>query len=285
MKKFFPLLIVAAVLACACSSDKPEECYISKNTVEFAGNAFSSFSLGGDVKLYTAQNPENSSQWTIQAVVPVRKEVSNPINDLSINLVMLDNQKARVRDGFVLQAEDLENLLPVYNASENVERTIVFSIPEEEKKYLTSSEVSELLEKTKGIRMDFNVSSVAENTPEAAPEAAPENTPETAPQTPTKAVEEKPATTEKAVAKSEPPAPKEYPMTVDGLCRKYGVYGLLSQYEQAYKDRNKSRARRIEDQLWAIEKRVKASNSIPERLRDSFVRYIENKEDDIEDRY
>ena len=273
MKKYYFLLIVAAVLVCGCSSDKPEECYIPKNTVEFAGNAFSSFSLGADVKLYTAQNPENNSQWTIQAVVPVRKEVSTPIEDLSINLVMLDDRGVRVRDGFVLQAEDLQNLLPVYNASENVERVIVFSIPEEDKKYLTSSEVSQLLEKTKGVRMDFNVFSTPENIPEAAPQA------------PTTVVVETPAGTVKAVAKPEPPAPKEYPMTVDGLCRKYGVYGLLSQYEKALRNRNKSAAKRIEDQLWSIEKRVKANNSIPERLRDSFVRYIENKEDDIEDRY
>ena len=111
-KKYF-LYIVAAVLACACSSDKPEECYIPKNTVEFAGNAFSSFSLGGDVKLHSVQNPENTSEWTIQAVVPVRKEVATPIEDLTINLVMLDDRGVRVRDGLVLQGEDLANLLPV----------------------------------------------------------------------------------------------------------------------------------------------------------------------------
>ena len=270
MKKIFSLLIVAAVLACACSSDKPEECYIPKNTVEFAGNAFSAFSLGADVKLHTVQNPENSSQWTIQAVVPVRKEVTTPIEDLSINLVMLDDRGVRVRDGFVLQGEDLPNLLPVYNAGVNVERIIVFSIPEADKKYLTFSEVSELLAKTKGVRMDFNVFSA----PEPAPEA------------PTTVVIETPAGSVKAVAKPETPAaPKEYPMTLDGLCRKYGVYGLLSQYEQALKNRNRSGAKRIEDQLWSIEKRVKANRAIPERLRDSFVRYIENKEDAIEDRY
>ena len=53
MKKSLILSAVAAVLFCACSSDKPAECYIPKNTVEFAGNAFSSFSLGADVRLHT----------------------------------------------------------------------------------------------------------------------------------------------------------------------------------------------------------------------------------------
>ena len=252
MKKNLFLYVFAAVLACACSSDKSEECYIPKNTVEFAGNAFTSFSLGADVKLHTVQNPENSSQWTIQAVVPIRKEVSTPIEDLSINLVMLDDRGVRVRDGLVLQAEDLQNLLPVYNADANVERVIVFSIPDNEKKYLSAGEVSQLLENTKGVRMDFNVSA--------------------------------PAGSVKTVTKSEP-APKDYPMTLDGLCRKYGVYGLLSQYDRALMHGNRSGAKRIEDKLWAIEKRVKANYSIPERLRDSFVRYIENKEDEIEDRY
>ncbi len=279
-KKYF-LYIVAAVLACACSSDKPEECYIPKNTVEFAGNAFSSFSLGGDVKLHSVQNPENTSEWTIQAVVPVRKEVATPIEDLTINLVMLDDRGVRVRDGLVLQGEDLQNLLPVYNAGTNVERVIVFSIPDKEKKYLEHSDISQLLEKTKGVRMDFNVP----NPPEMAQEVAPEEPEEVVEETPAPAAKPVAKPAAKPVAKPEPPAPKDYPMTVDGLCRKYGVYGLLSQYESALRNRNKSGAKRIEDQLWAIEKRVKANNAIPERLRDSFVRYIEDKEDDIEDRY
>ena len=281
MKKNVFLYVVTAVLACACSSDKPVECYIPKSTVEFAGNAFSSFSLGADVKLHTVQNPENNSQWTIQAVVPVRKEVSTPIEDLSINLVMLDDHGVRVREGFVLQGEDLQNLLPVYNAGANVERVIVFSVPEKEKKYLTAGEVSELLEKTKGIRMDFNAVIASDETPEAVLEPAPEPVPE-APKT---VVKEKPAVSVKAVAKPEPPATKEYPMTIDGLCRKYGVYGMLSQYESALRNRNRKGAKKIEDKLWEIEKRVKANNAIPERVRDSFVRYIEKKEDEIEDRY
>ena len=74
-------------------------------------------------------------------------------------------------------------------------------------------------------------------------------------------------------------------MTLDGLCRKYGIYGMLSQYDRALRNGNKSRAKKIEDQLWAIERRVKADLSVPESLRGRFVSYIEDKEDDIEDRY
>lgn len=254
MKKYYFLYVFAAMLASACSSNEPMESIIPKSDVEVAGNAFSSFSLGGDAKLYTVQNSENSSQWTIQATIPVRKEISTSIDELSIDIVLLDEHGVRVRDGLAIQGEDLPNLLPVFNATENAERVIVFSIPDEAKKFLTYDEVSQLFEKTKKLRMNFN----ATLTPE----------PET-----TTASDDK--TT----------APTEYPMTLDGLCRKHGIYGLLAQYDRALRNGNRSGAKRIEDQLWTIEKRIKANKSIPEWLRDSFVKYIEDKEDEIEDRY
>lgn len=74
-------------------------------------------------------------------------------------------------------------------------------------------------------------------------------------------------------------------MTVDGLCRKHGIYGMLSRYESALRNGDRRGAKRIEDQLWTIEKRVRNDKSIPESVRNGFVRYIENKEDEIEDRY
>lgn len=261
MKKSLLLSAVAAVLFCACTSDKPVECYIPKNTVEFAGNVFSSFSLGADVRLYTVQNPSNNSEWTIQAVVPVRKEINTPLKDLSINLVPLDDRSVRVRDGLVLEGEDLPNLIPVYNAGENVERTIVFSIADEDKKYMSASDAKQLLEQTKGVRMDFNVEE-----PSAPVATAAEPVAET---------------------KAEPAnnAPKEYPMTLDGQLRRFGVYGLLAQYDKYLRYDNDKAAKNIEDRLWNIEKRVKADKSIPSWLRDQFVEYIEDKEDEIEDRY
>lgn len=280
MKKNCFLYVIAILLACACSSDQPKELVIPKNAVEFAGNAFSSFGIGADVKLYAVQNPDNNSQWTIQAVVPVRKVNSTPLEELSIDLVPLDDRGVRVRDGLVLQGEDLPNLLPVYNASENVERVILFSIPAKEKKYLASDKVSQLLEKTKKVRMDFNALSSPEPSPET--EAAQPAIPEKEVVQPT----EKPAAPVKPVVKApEAPAKPEFPMTLDGLCRKYGIYGMLSQYENALSRRDRSGAKKIEDHLWSIEKRVRADKSIPERLRDGFVRYIEDKEDEIEDRY
>lgn len=251
MKRLF-VLFCAAVAAVACVNDKSAELYVPKNTVEFAGNAFTSFSLGSDVKLYTSQNPDVSKEWTIEAVVPVRKEVKGTIDGLTINLTPLDDRGIRVRDNFVLEGEDLQNLVPVYNSADNIERTIVFSASQDGvKKYFTKKDTEKLLANIKGVRMDFNVTSG-----------------------------------NGTAAAVQTPAPKqENPNTLDALCKKYGVYGLLGQYEAALRNDNNRRAKQIEDQLWSIEKRVKNDGSIPSWLRDRFVDYIEDREDEIEDRY
>jgi len=253
MKKVLFLLASATCLLLTSCGQKSAELYIPKNTVEFAGNAFSSFSLGADVKLYSTQDLDNSSKWVIQAVVPVRKEMQAPIPSLQISLTPLDERNIRVREGLVLEGEDLPNLVPVYNAGNGVERTIVFSVPDGfgGKKLFSGKEAAELIKKTKGVRMDFNVGG--------------------------------PAPASEAVAV--PGVPEEFPMTLDGLCRKHGVYGLLGRYDAALRRGDKKGAKRIEDQLWSIEKKVKADNSIPSALRDRFKDYVEEKEDEIEDRY
>ena len=256
MKKVLFLLASAAVLLLASCSQKPEELYIPKNTVEFAGNAFSAFSLGADVKLYTSPDPDNSSKWAVHAVVPVRKEIQEPIPSLRINITPLDDRSIRVREGLVLEGEDLPSLVPVYNTGSNVERTIVFSVPADEygdKKLFSAKEAAELVKKTKGVRMDFIIEG------------------------PTQAATAQPV--------AAPAAQEEFPMTLDGLCRKYGVYGLLGRYDAALRRGDKKGAKRIEDQLWSIEKKVKADASVPSSLRDRFKDYVEDKEDEIEDKY
>ena len=249
MKKLFVLSCIA-VLAAACGSNKPAELYVPKNTVEFAGNAFTAFSLGSDVKLYTSPNPDAPKQWTVQAVIPIRKEIKGKISDLSINLVPLDDRGIRIRDNFVLEGEDLGNLVPVYNSADNIERTVVFSVAQDGvKKYFSKKEADKLLATTKGVRMDFNIGNGSAPVVESASSST------------------------------------EYPMTLDGLCRKYGVYGLLAQYDQALRNDQKKRAKNTEDQLWNIEKKVKNDYNVPAWLRERFEDYIEDKEDEIEDRY
>ena len=60
---------------------------------------------------------------------------------------------------------------------------------------------------------------------------------------------------------------------------------MLAQYETHIKNKDKKAAKKVEDQLWQIEKKVKADNSLPEDLRKSFRNYVEDKEDEIEKRY
>ena len=245
------LLVAAAAMFAACGSNELSELYVPKGTVEFAGNAFSSFSLGADVKLYTVPSPSNSSEWTVQAVVPIRKETDAQLEELEINLVPLDDHNIRVRDGFVLVGEDLQSLLPVYNAGNGVERTVVFSA-EDGKKYFSKKEADAIIAKTKGVRIDFNaVEKVME-------EARPVKKAAIVPQT---------------------------PRTVDDLCRKYGMYGKLAQYETHVRNKDKKAAKKVEDEMWIIEKQVKNDSSLPESLRKSFVKYIEDKEDEIEKKY
>jgi len=66
---------------------------------------------------------------------------------------------------------------------------------------------------------------------------------------------------------------------------KYGVYGLLSQYDRALKNKDKKKAKKIEDDLYSICKKVKADPTVPESVAKRFRDYIEDKEDEIEDKY
>ncbi len=260
MKKVL-FFVAAALAAIACSEKEPAEVYIPKRDVEFAGNAFSAFSLGADVKLFMDQNPEDKTKWQIEALVPVRKETELLVKTLDMDLSPMDERGVRVRDGFTLFAEDLPNLIPVFNAGPAVEKTIVFSVGKDGKKDFSFKEATQLLNNVKNVRMNINMEA-QEPEPEPKPVAV---------------------TQKKAEEKAKPEAPK--PLTLDSLCKQYGVYGLLAKYEQLLSQKDKKGAKRVEDQLWEIEKKVKKDNSIPKWLRDSFQDYIEDKEDEIEKKY
>ena len=49
--------------------------------------------------------------------------------------------------------------------------------------------------------------------------------------------------------------------------------------------KDKKGAQNIENDLWKIEKQVKADGTIPQEQRDGFVKYVENKLDEIKDKY
>ena len=75
------------------------------------------------------------------------------------------------------------------------------------------------------------------------------------------------------------------PLTLNDLLKQYGIYGMLAQYDKYLKNGEKKKAKQLEDRLYTIEKKVKNDASIPKSLRERFVDYIEDKEDEIEDRY
>ncbi len=92
-------------------------------------------------------------------------------------------------------------------------------------------------------------------------------------------------------AKEEPkaePQPEEVDvnsLTVDALCNQFGVYDLLDQYKQHIQNKDKKAAKQVEAQLSALKKQIKNDQSLPESLRDSFKTYIEDKEEEIEERF
>ena len=136
MKKFI-LVALSALALCSCAK-KPVEIFVPKGQMEFAGSGFDSFSPGADVRVYMSPDQDNPKLWNIQAVVPVRKETDAVISALDMELTLLDENGLRVRDSFSLQAEEMENLVPVFNSAPSVEKAVVFSVPEYPQGSLTS---------------------------------------------------------------------------------------------------------------------------------------------------
>ena len=252
MKKVF-LFLTALVLLASCSSKQPVEVQIPKQNVELTGNGFQIFRLGADLKLVMVQNPDKADEWMIRGSVPLMKVSESQLAETAVDLNLLDESGMKVRDGFVLTAEDLVNLIPKYNAEKNVEKTIVFSAAEDSRKYFSYKEAADLLNRTKSVAMNVNV---MEEQPEVAVETA-------------------------AQAKAD----EKESVTFKSLMSKYGVYGKLSQYDKALSKKEKKKAKAIEDDLFAICKKVKADPTVPESVYKQFRQYIEDEEDRIEDKY
>ncbi len=248
MKKLF-LFLAAFVLVASCSTKKPVEVQIPKPNVELTGNGFQIFRLGADLKMVMVQSPDANDEWMIRASVPLMKVSEDPLGATAINLNLLDESGMKVRDGFFLSAEDLGDLIPKYNAEKNVEKTIIFSADEDSRKYFSYKEAADLLSRTKSVAMNV---SMLQSQPEVAVPVADQ---------------------------------KNEPVTFNSLMEKYGVYGLLSQYDRALKSKDKKKAKKIEDELYSICKKVKADPTVPESVAKRFRDYIEDKEDEIEDKY
>ena len=247
-KALFLMMAVALVAGC---SQNPVEKLIPKQNVEMTGNGFAIFRLGADLKLVTVQNPDKSDEWTVRGSVPLMKVSEDLLTVTEITASLLDESGMKVRDGFTLVAEDLVNLIPKYNAEKNVEKTIVFSTSEDSRKYFSYKEACDILDRTKSVAMNVNIV-IAE--PEVAVAPAPEKK-------------------------------KDGPVTFQSLMEKYGVYGKLAQYDKALSQKEKKKAKEIEDNLFKICKQVKADPAVPESVAKKFRDYIEDKEDEIEKKY
>ena len=239
------LIILAAALALQACSSTPKEAFFDKSSVELTGNAFSDFSLDDNVNVFLAQNPEDKSKWNIQATVPVKRVSEGTIDSLSIEIVPVDEKGIKVREDLCLQAQDLANIVPVFNSGDSTAKTLVFRSDKE----FSSKEAEAIMAKAKNLTMTFNK-----------------------------------LQSQQAIAEEEAENKKETP-TLNSLCEEYGIYGMLAQYERHLKKGDKRAAKRVEDRMWEIEKKVKADRSLPESLRKRFVEYIENREDQIEDKY
>jgi len=258
MKKYLILLLSALILF-SCDSKQPAETSIAKNDVDLTGTAFQSFRLGGEVKLLMTPNPDDNSKWMIRATTLLQKIDNVRIDDMTAEINLLDANGIKVREGFSLRAEDLASLMPVFNANPQTEKTVVFSADYGMKKDFSYKEASELISKVKKIGMTLNTLQTVHTT---------------ATETGSQAVTVESGSTET----------KDDPMTLNGLLTKYGIYGMLSKYERLLKKGDRIQAKKVEDKMFEIEKKVSADSSIPKSLRERFVSYIENKEDEIEAR-
>lgn len=266
MKKHLLLLLSALVLF-SCGSKQPAETTVSKNDVDLTGNAFQSFRLGGEVKLLMTPDPDDNSKWMIRATTLLQKIDNSRINDMTAEINLLDANGIKVREGFSLVAEDLASLMPVFNANPQIEKTVVFSAGEGMKKDFSHKEASELISKVKKMGLTLN-------TTQATKASATATT-----NTNTNNLQSQAGTVGTASTETQPD-----PMTLNGLLTKYGIYGMLSQYERLLKKGERAKAKKVEDRMYEIEKKVSADSSIPKSLRERFVSYIENKEDEIEAR-
>ena len=79
--------------------------------------------------------------------------------------------------------------------------------------------------------------------------------------------------------------PEDIPYTLPWLCKRTGVNGLLNQYRSAVSKKDLRKAGQIEAKIYQIEKDVKKNDNYPENLRKRFLSYVENKIEDIDDKY
>lgn len=90
---------------------------------------------------------------------------------------------------------------------------------------------------------------------------------------------------EEKKAEAQPEEADVNTLTVDGLCNQLGVYDLLDQYKQGVQNKDRKAAREAQTQLNALKRQVRTDQSLPQSLRDNFKTYVEDKEEEIKERF
>ena len=263
MKKCI-LFVISALLLAACA-EKPVEALISPEQVTLTGNGFSEFKVAGDVKLMMVPQADNDKLWMVRATLPLQKVGENPVDGLDLDLNLLDANGTKLREGFSLVGEDVANMIPLFNAAAPLDKPLVFVAAPDARKDFSFKEACDLISGTQALSLNVHLFKSAAS---LAAEVA--------------ALEE--AAQDGAVA-AEEAKEKDKPLTLNSLLEKHGVYWQLNQYDKALKDRDKKKAKQIEDKLFSICKKVKADPTVPESLSKKFRDYIETEEDRIEDKY
>lgn len=123
--------------------------------------------------------------------------------------------------------------------------------------------------------------------PEAPAEQPAAETPvqEAAPSPAPAPVKEAQPVREEKKAEAQPEEADVNTLTVDGLCNQLGVYDLLDQYKQGVQNKDRKAAREAQTQLNALKRQVRTDQSLPQSLRDNFKTYVEDKEEEIKERF
>ena len=90
---------------------------------------------------------------------------------------------------------------------------------------------------------------------------------------------------EEKKAEAQPEEADVNTLTVDGLCNQLGVYDLLDQYKQGVQNKDRKAVREAQTQLNALKRQVRTDQSLPQSLRDNFKTYVEDKEEEIKERF
>lgn len=105
------------------------------------------------MKLLATPAPNNSSKYTLKATAPLQA-AATVTGSVRLQLTLLDENGIRIGNGFILEAEDMENILPVLNASPEAEKTVVFSVVGDNQEY-SQKEAAELRRKPKKWKTNF----------------------------------------------------------------------------------------------------------------------------------